>query len=292
VLFVTAALVANGCSRLASLAAPSPLWHKVLPEWSPYVVLSSDDGALGGYRDALTSLTGRGAISGVRIGLSADGSATPTVNLAASYGLDIIGIVDDSDLFAQDVEGVFDRYRAAYPLVKTFQIGNEITTFGGRPMTIDQYVGVFGRVYSHAVGAYPDVTLVAQATFGSGTIGSTDLSAEAAAFTARRLSTSRVVLALNVYSETALAAYATVMPDVAPGYRIWVTETGVADPASQIMHVTLKYPQLRTLLRAERIYWYALWAGDAGGDSGFSLISGATHPPIVPGPLFHLLTDG
>ena len=46
VLFVTAALVANGCSRLASLAAPSPLWHKVLPEWSPYVVLSSDDGAL------------------------------------------------------------------------------------------------------------------------------------------------------------------------------------------------------------------------------------------------------
>ena len=82
------------------------------------------------------------------------------------------------------------------------------------------------------------------------------------------------------------------MPDVAPGYRIWVTRRGWPTLLSQIMHVTLKYPQLRTLLRAERIYWYALWAGDVGGDSGFSLISGATHPPIVAGPLFHLLTDG
>jgi hypothetical protein len=287
-LFLTTTLVASACSGVTSLTAPSPLWRTVLPQWSPYLVVFSDNRALGGYRDALTSLTGRGAIAGARIGLSADGSAAPTVNLVASFGLDIVGIVDDSDLFGPDVEGAFDRYRAAYPQVKTFQIGNEITTFT-TPMTIDQYVGVFARVYSHVVSAYPDVSLVSQATFGSGTSGSTDLSAEAAAFAARGISATKVVLAMNVYTETALTAYATVVPDIAR-YRIWVTETGVTDPAGEITHVTVQYPQLQALLRADRIYWYALWAGDAGGDSGFSLIKSATSPPILPGPLFHLLT--
>src|SRR5262249_23572135 len=159
-------------------------------------------------RSALTSMTNKGAVSGVRIGLQANGAAAPTVALAASFGLDIVGIMDDADLGGPDVEGAFDRYRATDPQVKTFQIGNEVTTYAAAPMTIDQYLDVFQRIYARVVSLYPDVTLVSAATFGSGTSGSVDLRAEAAGFLARGISGSRVVLGLNVYTETALAAYA------------------------------------------------------------------------------------
>lgn len=281
-------LLTWGCGR--SPLAPSGLWRTIVPAWSPYLVIQPDDGALAGYRDALTRLTSHGAVAGARIALSADGRSAATVNLAASFGLDIVGIVDNADLFAPDVEGTFDRYRAAYPQVKTFQIGNEITTLPATPMTIDQYVDLFVRVYTHVVSSYPDVTLVSEAPIGSGSRGSTDLVTEAAAFTARGVSPSRVVLAMNVYTETALASYAAAMPNIAPAYRIWVTETGETIPTSQIAYVTATYQQLQALLRADRIYWYALWAGDAGVDSDYSLIKNATQPPIVPGPLFQVLS--
>ncbi|HEX7669213.1 MAG TPA: hypothetical protein VF395_06515, partial [Polyangiaceae bacterium] len=137
---------------------------------------------------------------------------------------------------------------------------------------------------------YPDVTLVSQATFGSGTIGSGDLAAMATAFKARGLSASRIVLGINVYTEAALAAYAAVVLGLPHEYRIWVTETGVGDDARHVTYVTLTYPRLRALLGAERIYWYALWAGDAGGDSDFGLIRNPSNPPILPGSLFKLLT--
>jgi hypothetical protein len=282
-------LLTCGCGR--SPLAPSALWRTILPAWSPYMVLQPDDGAMAGYRDALTRLTGHGAVAGVRIGLSADGRSAATVNLALSFGLDIVGIVDNADLFAADVEGMFDRYRAAYPQVRTFQIGNEITTLPATPMTIDRYADIFIRIYAHVISTYGDVTLVSEAPIGSGDRGSTDLVAETAAFAASGVSPSRVVLAMNVYTETALVAYAAAMPNVAPGYRIWVTETGETIPTNQIAYVAATYPQYRALLRAERIYWYALWAGDAGGDSAYSLIKNPTQAPIVPGPLFQVLTE-
>jgi len=281
-------LLTCGCGR--SPLAPSALWRTVLPAWSPYMVLQPDDGALAGYRDALTRLASHSAVAGVRIGLSADGRSAATVNLALSFGLDIVGIVDNADLLAPDVEGTFDRYRGAYPQVRTFQIGNEITTLPVTPMTIDQYADIFVRIYTHVVGTYADVTLVSEAPIGSGNRGSADLVAETSAFAAHGVSPSRVVIAMNVYTETALAAYVAAMPNVAPGFRIWVTETGETIPTNQVAYVAATYPQLQSLLRADRIYWYALWAGDAGGDSDYSLIKKATQTPIAPGPLFQLLT--
>jgi len=281
-------LLTSGCGR--SPLAPSSLWRTILPAWSPYMVLQPDDGALAGYRDALARLTSHGAVTGVRIGLSADGRSAATVNLALSFGLDIVGIVDNADLLAPDVEGTFDRYRAAYPQVRTFQVGNEITTLPATPMTIDQYADTFIRIYTHVVSTYTDVTLVSEAPIGSGNRGSADLVAETSAFAAHGVSPSRVVIALNVYTETALAAYVAAMPNVAPGFRIWITETGETIPTNQVGYVAATYPQLQSLLRAERIYWYALWAGDAGGDSDYSLIKNATQTPIAPGPLFKLLT--
>jgi hypothetical protein len=67
-------------------------------------------------------------------------------------------------------------------------------------------------------------------------------------------------------------------------------ETGVADQARHIMHVTDMYPRLQAL-GAERIYWYALWAGDTGVDSEFSLIKNPLTPAFIASPLFAALTE-
>jgi hypothetical protein len=285
-LLMLAPLVA-ACTS-ATAPSPPPAWFSSLPQWSPFVVVQPDDGALNGYRDALAQLTSRRAVAGARIQLFADGRSSPTVSLATSMRVEVLGIVDNMDLLSPDLEGTFDRYRSAYPQVRMFQIGNEVTT-GAMPMSIDRYLDIFARIYAHVVSAYPDVTLVTQAAFGAGVTGSSDLTA-----TIDRLrpyaAPPRVILALNAYTQTAIMAYEAVLRASPPPYRIFVTETGIADPASEIAYVMQTYPRLLAL-PAERIYWYALWAGDTGVDSGYSLISRAATPPIVPGPLFQLLTQ-
>lgn len=274
-----------------SSTAPEETWRRTLPDWSPYLVIQPDSAALGGYDQALTTLVAHGGVRGARIGLYMDGSSASTVKLVASHGLEVVGIIDDADLFNPDVAAVFDQYAARYPEVKIFQVGNEITTQAPR-MTIDQYLDVLERVYAHVRDRYAEITLVSQATFGAGTLGADDLAATARRLAAMGASPRRLIVGINVYTQTALGAYAAVLADKLTDYRIWVTETAVADPGRQVAYVTTTYPQLRTLVRAERIYWYALWAGDVGGDSAFSLITGPTHPPVVPGPLFQRLTDG
>ena len=68
---------------------------------------------------------------------------------------EVLGIIDDADLFEPDVEAVFNRYAAMYPQVRVFQVGNEITTSAVSPMPIDRYLDVLERMYVHVVGHYP-----------------------------------------------------------------------------------------------------------------------------------------
>jgi hypothetical protein len=287
---LAAALASGGCHNLvSSLVGPTETWRATVPAWSPYVVIQPDAGAAGGYQDALTLLDAHGAVHGARIALTADGRSASTVRLALSNGLEVLGLVDNADLFRTDVEQAFDQYRAAYPEVRIFQIGNEITT-ATPSMAIQAYIDVLARVYAHVVAAYPDVTLLTEATFGAGTIGADDLTALGAAVGPHGLSSSRLIFGINVYTETAIAAYTLAVAGLPGGYRIWVTETGVPDQNSQVSYVNLTYPRLQALLRAERVYWYALWAGDSGTDTEYSLIKHAASPPIVPSPLFNRLT--
>jgi hypothetical protein len=286
---VAVALPMAGCHRF-SPTAPSPAWRETLPAWSPYVGISPDNTALGGYQQALTLLTSRSAALGARISLFADGRSVPTVQLVTSFGLEVVGLIDNADLFAPDVAAVFDQYVAAYPQVRVFQIGDEVTT-SSMPMSIDQYLDVLARIYGHVIDRYPNVTLVSEAAFGSGTIGAMDLAALAPGLAARGIMPAHLIIGINVYSENAFTAYASVLATNLTAYRIWVTETGIADPTQQISYVQTMYPRLRASLRAERIYWYALWAGDTGADSGFSLIHAPTTSSIAQGPLFQLLVQ-
>jgi hypothetical protein len=289
-LALAAAVAASGCRNLvSSVVGPSETWRATVPAWSPYVVIQPDASAAAGYQDALNALTAHGAVHGARIALTVDGRSAETVQLALSYGLEVLGLIDNADLFRPDVEQAFDQYRATYPQIRIFQVGNEITT-ANPPMAIDAYIDVLARVYAHVAAAYPDVTLVTESTFGAGTIGAADLTALGAAVGPHGLSSSRLIFGINAYTETAITAYTVAVAGLPSGYRIWVTETGVPDQSSQVSYVNLTYPRLETLLRAERVYWYALWAGDSGGDSAYSLIKNAASPPIVPGPLFKQLT--
>jgi hypothetical protein len=288
-LLLSMTVLSPGCG-LFSPTAPPPAWKQKLPAWSPYLVVQPDGEALPGYERALTMLTARDAALGARIPLSVNGSSASTVRLASSYGLEVLGIIDNADLFAPDVAAVFDQYAALYPQVRVFEVGNEITT-STMPMTIDQYVDVLGRIYVHVLAQYRNVMLVSQATFGSGTLGAQDLATMAPLLAAMGISPQHLIIGINVYTETALGAYAVVLANSLAGYRVWVTETGVPDPSQQISFVGTFYPRLRAMLRAERIYWYALWAGDVGADSPFSLIHAPTTPSITMGPLFQLLAQ-
>jgi hypothetical protein len=170
-----------------------------------------------------------------------------------------------------------------------FQIGNEVTTWTPAISARD-YVEKLSRIYNHVVANYPDVVLVSESTFGAGNIGAGDLTILVPGFVSKGMSRQKLILGVNVYTEAALAAYAGVMPTLPGGFRVWVTETGTPGQADHLNYVGLTYPRLTALLGAERIYWYALWAGDSGGDSGYSLIKSPTAPPIAPGELFQRLT--
>ena len=99
-----------------------------------------------------------------------------------------------------------------------------------------------------------------------------------------------LIIGVNVYTQQALNADAAALADLAQ-YRVWVTETGVSDESQHIAYVEQMYPKLRTELRAERIYWYALWSGDSGRDRAFGLIHGPTTRTVTFGSLFQLLTQ-
>ena len=285
---LSAAVAVGGCGLFSSPMAPTPAWHTNVPAWSAYMVIQADDAALVGYRQALARLVAHGAIRGARIGLFADGRSAPTVRLVASFGIEVVGIIDNADLFQPDVAAVFDQYASLYPQVHVFQVGNEVTT--STSMSFDAYLDVLGRMYVHVRDRYPNVTLLSQATFGAGIEGAGELAALASWVAANGASPQRLIVGINVYTEKARNAYAATLADHLVAYRIWVTETGVADPTQHVAYVNTTYPMLRTSLRADRIYWYALWAGDAGGDSAYSLIHAPTSSAIVPGPLFQLLT--
>ncbi len=285
-------LLVNACGQTTSPTGPSNSWVRTLPSWSPYVVIQPNHDALPGYEHALTELVNQHAVLGARIPLYGDGRSQSTVHLAASLGLDVVGIIANEDLLNPNSEKVFDQYAALYPEVRTFQVGNEITASLPRSsIGIEEYMDVLGRIYAHVATHYPAVTLVSQSTVGSGEFGAHELATMSLYLKMMGLSPRRLIVGINVYSLTASTIYANVIGKDLIGYRVWIMESGVADQSQQIAYVNRTYPRLRTLLGAERIYWYALWAGDVGGDSEFSLIKNPTRPPIVAGPLFRMLAD-
>ena len=103
----------------------------------------------------------------------------------------------------------------------------------------------------------------------------------------------KVIVAINVYDLDNIHQYRGLLSGALRRFRVWVTESGVSNPALHIPFVQDRYQLLRHYLRAERVYWYVMWGGDSGPGTDFGLIK---HPTMYPdywkSPLFESLTGG
>lgn len=286
------------------VACDSPLWPSGRSDssggssgnsanipWSPYLNTHNPGGVEAGYKEALDLLVGSGNLKGVRIGLDIKNTSGSIIPFYQAYGLEIVGIIDNYDLFNSNVEVTFDKYRKFYPEINIFQVGNEITTIipqSDPQMPIEVYMDRLIRIYDHVQKNYPEVMLITQSTFGSGDYGARELQ-KMIQLGLKKMSPKKLIVGINCYTTASLNSYFPVITNELGGYRIWVMETGMADWKWQISHVQEFYPMLKHSLRAERVYWYVLWEDKDESDVNFSLIKSPLKPPIEMSPLFKVL---
>ena len=264
-------------------------------KWSPYVGVHINAGALDAYRDALSSLRRAGRLNGLRVEISRSNqrSGDRTITELGGLGLDLLGLIGNEYLFDQNIEREIDNILAAYPEIRHFQIGNEVTTILPKSgMSIEQYMAVFQRVYRHLQRNQPNrAVLVTQSTLGSGFYGPGELEVMANTGLAD-MDPEKVIIAVNAYNPDNVSQYRGILGGSLRRFRVWVTESGVSDPALHIAFVREKYPVLRDYFRAERVYWYTMWGGDSGSQSNFSLIKNPmSYPNYWKSPLFELLVQ-
>lgn len=296
-------LLMSACDHLPQLTGPSSVNSSNnssngsgnstnLSSWSPYVVVHTPGNALEAYRQTMPALIANGNLRGVRIGIY-KGEGNNFVNQGLlDMGLEGLGIIDNYYLFDPNIEQVMDDAIRWYPRIKVFQIGNELTTIlpkSGPQISVEQYMAVFDRIYRHVERNYPDIKLVTQSTFGSGSYGSIELE-RMDQLGLHNYSPSRVFIGLNCYSVSSAVNYASVLDSHSfRGYQVWVTETGISDPEQQVEFVQRVYPVLVDYLRPARdrfgnprIYWYTYYGGDSLPDGGYGLIKNLSNPEKSP----------
>jgi hypothetical protein len=277
-------------------AVDAALAQEVGLRWSPYVGVHADLHALDAYRDALTALQRAGHLRGVRVEILKREPTNPVIKAMAGLGLELLGLVANEYLFEANIERAMDGIFSAYPEIRYFQIGNEVTTIlppTGPTITIEEYAAVFQRVYNHVQARHPGrAVLITQSSLGSGLRGPVELETLGQLALAG-MDPEKVIIAINSYDPHSVSQYRGLLGGPLRNFRVWVTESGVADPALHIPFVHERYPLLRQYLRAERVYWYVMWGGESGPDIDFSLIrQPGRYPDYWKSPLLELLMGG
>jgi hypothetical protein len=297
-----AALVAlcMGCQRTqtpysptaASPIAASPNNHDTYA-WAPCVVVQSPGGVAFNVQMAAASRLERsGKLRWIRLNTSLDGAGLQYHLEARRLGLNVMSIVHLKDLERAGWEQAFDALQAWYP-TDIWEIGSEISNSDPAvnpvPITPEYYMQRFKALYDHVKARYPAMVLASAPPPGSGGTGPPELET----FFQLGLLDMDVVIALNVYSNNTLSRYATVIDKYATrlsGKRIWVTETGSANPDNQIAWVQEFYPRVVNSIHPEMICWYAMWGGDGlGNDNGFGLLDQVATGSPIERPLFKAL---
>ena len=301
-LAMTVVLVA-ACERFQNRSPISPtdvvadpgLGIEVLAQWSPYVGIHVAGQALETYREAVSVLRGAGRLKGVRVEITRGLSpGDPTLRAITGTGVEVLGLISNEMLRLPNVEDEINRIFRAYPQIRHFQIGNEVTSIlppTGPTLNITQYMSVFQRIYDHVQNHYRNrVTLLPQSPLGTGTQGPMELESMVANGLAE-MNPDNIIIAINAYDLDSAVRYLGLLGGSLRKYRVWVTESGVRNPDLHISWVRDNYPQLRNLLRAERVYWYTMWGGDNGQDTDVSLVKNPGHyPNYWKSPLFQVLT--
>lgn len=302
ILFVCVLAVSFACDDGPRLSPAAPggtgtsdiaLAQEVSLRWSPYIGVHADLHALPAYRDAVSALQRAGRLNGVRVEIHRNEPTNPVIKALGGLGLELLGLISNEYLFERDIEREIDRIFSAYPEIRYFQIGNEVTTIlppSGPTITIDEYAAVFQRVYDHVQARHPGrAILLTQSSLGSGLRGPVELEILAGLGLAR-MNPDRVIIGINAYDPHSVSQYRGLLGGPLRAFRVWVTESGVADPALHVPFVHERYPLLRQYLRAERVYWYVMWGGDSGPDVEFSLIKQpGRYPDYWRSPLLEML---
>ena len=130
-------LAGTACDSGRTLSPLSPsdvlsdprLAVEVLAQWSPYVGIHVTGEAQAAYRDAVSALQSSGRLRGARIEISRSLSAAdPTYRTISDTGIELLGLINNEFLFSANVEQEIDQIFAAFPEIRHFQIGNEVTT--------------------------------------------------------------------------------------------------------------------------------------------------------------------
>jgi hypothetical protein len=245
--------------------------------------------------NAAQQLQRAGKMNWIRLNVSLDGVGLEYHRQARRMGLSIISIIHMSDLESAGWEAAFDRIYATYP-GDIWEIASEISnpdpTVNPVPITATNYMSQFKTLYFYVKARYPGAVLTNAPPYGSGDTGAPELEE----FFTLGLLDLNVVIALNVYSNYALSRYTAVMDKYADrlaGKRVWVTETGSANPNNQIAWVQEFYPTIINSIHPEMICWFEMWGGDSpAGDNGFGLLDQVTTSHPVERPLFKALTGG
>ena len=269
----------NGGSPVSpdeALGPDASVAQDVSARWSPYVGVHVTGQALEAYRDAVAHLRAAGRLRGARVEITRSlNPSDPVIRDLSAAGVELLGLISNEYLFAQDIEQEIDDVFAAFPEISHFQIGNEVTTIlprTGPTIEIDQYMATFQRIYDHVQNRHSGrATLLTQSTLGSGLHGPTELEAMVD-LGLNHMDPSKVIIAINVYDLDNASQYLGLLGGPLRRFRVWVTESGVRDPNRHVAWVRDNYPRLRNLLRAERVYWHIMWGGDTGPDADFSLI--------------------
>lgn len=303
-LSVAVFLCAN-CNRATSVTAPSNYSNSsnnvvagVRANWSPYIVVHTSGEALAAYQKAIPELVAAGALRGVRIGITKGEGKNSVNEWIASAVPDVLWVLDNYYLFEPNIEGVIDQVFNWYPSIRYLQIGNEVTTILPKPgpqITVEEYMTIFKRVYNHVQKNHPNrVMLVVQPTIGSGKSGAQEIE-RMIELGLKEMPPDKIILSFNCYTAIAASEYTNILNSSLRDYRVWVTETGIADYNEHISFVANEYPRLKHYLRFEIMFWYALWVGDEeyGSDTGFGLIRNLRDFPRQDywrSPLFKVLT--
>ncbi len=182
----------------------------------------------------------------------------------AGRGCAVLGVITDHEGQSGFIEQLSNNlhetlmlYFETYPSIKYWQLLNEPTNFFDISPT--DYVKKYLAPAAQFIRTnYPHITIISAAPVG--TSQGPILMAEMAA---AGLEKHCDIVGVHIYNPVTIIEYAAFIKK-----RIWVTETGVADPMQHIAWARDTLKGVREALKPERIFWYVLW-----DESQYSLIN-------------------
>jgi hypothetical protein len=170
-------------------------------------------------------------------------------------GCAVLGVITEHEGRSGFIERLSNKlqetlmlYFETYPSIQHWQLLNEPTHF--YDMSATDYVKKYLAPAARFIRTnYPHITIISAAPVG--TSQGPILMAEMAA---AGLENHCDRVGVHIYNPVTIIEYATYIKK-----RIWVTETGVADPMQHIAWARDTLNSVRGSLKPERIFWYTLW---------------------------------